>query len=110
MRDYAQGHVLQLVEAFLSRLATYKPTHSGRSTGTAHRNPAAFFRLGTVFREVPPGLSPDRGRNCHRYRPLVQLTMGWCWGVAMLWDRDVTGIGVPVISPLDHICCNAPRQ
>jgi hypothetical protein len=27
MRDSAQGHVLQLVEAFLSRLAPYKPTH-----------------------------------------------------------------------------------
>ncbi len=26
MRDSAQGHVLQLVEAFISRLATYKPT------------------------------------------------------------------------------------
>jgi hypothetical protein len=28
MRDSPQGHVLQLVEAFLSRSATYKPTHS----------------------------------------------------------------------------------
>ncbi len=27
MRDSALGHVLQFVEAFLSRLATYKPTH-----------------------------------------------------------------------------------
>jgi hypothetical protein len=30
MRDSAQGHVLQLVEAFLSRLATYEPTRGGK--------------------------------------------------------------------------------
>ncbi len=36
MRDSAQGHVLQLVEAFLSRLATYKPTHPPRSTLRCH--------------------------------------------------------------------------
>jgi hypothetical protein len=53
MRDSAQGLVLQLVEAFLSRSATYKPTHSGRLT--AHRS----HRLGTVFREVSLGRSPS---------------------------------------------------
>jgi intraflagellar transport protein 81 len=35
MRDSAQGHVLQHVEAFLSRLATYEPTPRPRHRKSA---------------------------------------------------------------------------
>ncbi len=48
MRDSAQGHVLQLVEAFLSRLATYKPTCMRLSVQTALCQPRVSMEATTT--------------------------------------------------------------
>jgi hypothetical protein len=99
--DSAQGHVLLIVEAFLSRLATYKPTHRrssaapapGSAVGshplpTAHRPPLPLPRprtppiAGSVW--PPPSTVPYVNPGPHgdppttTFPPVVQLLHSPC--------------------------------
>jgi hypothetical protein len=58
MRDSAQGHVLQLIEAFLSRLAAYEPTFN-----VAVHLPLAASHTPTVLSLLP--LARDRPSGLH---------------------------------------------
>ncbi len=66
MRDSAQGHVLQLVEAFLSRSATYKPTHAFARLGSRSSFLRSTLTHPPTSRQVPAGM---QGR--HPPRPLL---------------------------------------
>ncbi len=63
---------------------------SGRLAGAAHRSPAAFFRLGAVFREVSPGGSP----GVFGATPVTIIAIGnlqWVGvgGAQCIWDAEL---------------------
>jgi hypothetical protein len=64
-----------------------RPPTLGPVDGRGARESGCFLQAGGRVPRGFTGVEPQHVRcntgNCHRYRPLVQLTMGWCCGAAM---------------------------